>query len=144
MKIFLSAATRIPAFVACLAVGVPALLGCGDTLTLKGTIVYRERMTLPSDAIVTVSLLDVSRQDAGAVTLASQRIDAAGRNSPIPFELTVQRTKVERVAHMALQARIMVGNRLMYINPERVVPDPAHPNVPVEIVVRRVGDGAND
>ena len=127
-----------------LALGVLVLAGCGDTLTLKGSVVYRERMALPTDAIVTVSLLDVSRQDAAAVTLASQRIEAAGLKAPIPFELTVQRTKVERVKHMALQARIMVGNRLMYINPERVVPDPSHPNVPVEIVVRRVGDGAND
>jgi putative lipoprotein len=144
MTVFLSAATRILAPMAGLALGVLAFAGCGDTLTLKGSVLYRERMALPADAVVIVSLLDVSRQDAAAVTLASQRIEAAGRNVPIPFELTVQRTKVERVKHMALQARIMVGNRLMYINPERVVPDPTHPNVPVEIVVRRVGDGAND
>ena len=34
-----------------------------ETLTLSGTVTYRERMALPSDARVTVSLADVSLAD---------------------------------------------------------------------------------
>src|SRR5690606_14730850 len=54
---------------------------------LVGSVVYRERIALSADAIVTVRLEDVSIADAQAAGLAEQTIAVDGRQVPISFEL---------------------------------------------------------
>lgn len=49
-----------------------------------GTVTYRPRIALPPNAVVEVSLVDVSRADAPAITLAGQSIVTGGRQVPIP------------------------------------------------------------
>ncbi len=84
---------------AVLSVGAAALLaGCaGDiavkpaaqsaVLPIKGALTYRERIALPPDSVAVVEL----REAASVEALAAQRIPLAGKQVPIPFELSIHR-----------------------------------------------------
>ena len=51
--------------------------------SVKGEVVYRERIALPSNALVTVQLVDVSVADAPAAIVAEQKITPAGHHFAI-------------------------------------------------------------
>lgn len=59
---------------------------------VSGTVTYRERSALPDDAVVRVQLADISRQDVAATTVAQATLRPAGRQVPLPFELSYDRT----------------------------------------------------
>lgn len=100
-----------------------------------GTVTYRPRIALPPNAVVEVSLVDVSRADAPAITLASQRIVTGGRQVPIPFQLVYNPDSIDERYSYAVQARIMVDGELRFINTSRVaVLTQGHPSQ-VEVVV---------
>ena len=61
------------------------------TITVSGSVTYRERIALPPTARIEVKLDDVSLADAPSRTLASQRFGAEGRQVPFAFALTVDR-----------------------------------------------------
>jgi putative lipoprotein len=94
-----------------------------DTQSVKGEIVYRERIALPPNALVTVQLADVSLADAPAAIVAEQKITPKGP-VPIPFELNFDSSAVRKQNSYALQARITVDNKLMFINDEHHAIDP--------------------
>ncbi|MGE5211255.1 MAG: META domain-containing protein, partial [Acidobacteriota bacterium] len=48
------------------------------TATLSVTVFYRERIAMPPNATLTVTLTDVSRADAPAETVATRRIEQPG------------------------------------------------------------------
>jgi putative lipoprotein len=83
--------------------------------TLSGTVSYREAITLSPDAVLTVALADVSRQDVPAKMLAEQVIANPG-SSPIPFELSYDPDAIVRNHSYAVQARIEWEGRLLFIN----------------------------
>jgi heat shock protein HslJ/uncharacterized lipoprotein YbaY len=58
-----------------------------SVLPIKGALAYRERIALPPDSVAVVELRDV----AAAETIATQRIPLAGKQVPIPFELSPSR-----------------------------------------------------
>lgn len=97
----------------------PAARVTERTPAITGTVAYRERMALSPEAVVEIRLLDVSRQDVPAETLAIQRIVKPGQ-VPISFELIYDPTKIDPRMSYALQAKIFDRGRLMYINDSRV------------------------
>ncbi len=56
------------------------------TSALSGTVTYRERIALPRSARVEVELLDVSRADAPAITIATTTVKS-GSQVPIRYRL---------------------------------------------------------
>lgn len=106
-----------------------------DLATVTGSVTYRPRIALPPNAVVEVQLVDVSRADAPAITLASQRIITGGRQVPIPFELVYNPNQIDPRMTYAVQARISVDGELQFINTRRFpVISQGHPNQ-VEVVV---------
>jgi len=75
--------------------------------TLEGTVTYRERMALPPSAVLEVKLLDVSRADAAARTIAQTSVAPAGQ-VPIRYRLQFDDAEIVPGGRYALQARIMV------------------------------------
>ena len=109
-----------------------------DLATVTGTVTYRLRMALPPNAVVEVQLVDVSRADAPAITLASQGIITGGRQVPIPFELVYNPDQIDPRMTYAVQARITVDGELQFINTRRFsVISQGHPNQ-VDVVVEPV------
>lgn len=111
----------------------------GDAI-LKGTVMYRERMMLPQGAQVQVQLADVSLADAPAIILASTTVSDATA-SPIPFSLEYDPALLKGGHSYALQARIMLGDNLLFINDTRHAFQPE--DAEVEIMVRRVASSAD-
>jgi putative lipoprotein len=94
--------------------------GCGESTpeeepmgTLRGEVIYLERIALPPGAEVTVELQDVSRSDAPAVVLASTRFEADGA-PPYPFELTFDPADIDDRMSYALRATISLGDDLLF------------------------------
>jgi putative lipoprotein len=82
---------------------------------VTGTLTARAPLALTADAVVTVQLIDVSRQDVAAVVLAEQIITRPGQ-APIPFELEYDPDSIKLAHRYAVQARIEEGGKLRYRN----------------------------
>ena len=105
--------------------------------TVSGTVYYHQRIALPPDASVSVKLVDISKQDVPAVTIAEQRITNPGQ-VPVPFELHYHPAKIDFRMTYAVQARIEQGGRLLFIS-TKVYPvitrgNPMHVEVKVDPV----------
>jgi uncharacterized lipoprotein YbaY len=102
-------------------------------------VTYLPRIALPPSAIVEVTLADVSRADAAALVLATQRIQAAGRQVPFPFELGFDPAQIDERFTYAVSARISDGGRLLFVSTRRYdVLTRGAPRAGVEILVEPV------
>lgn len=108
---------------------------------VSGTVTYRQRSALPPTAVLTVKIIDVSRQDVSATVIAEQMITTAGKQVPIPFDMAYDRSKIQDRNRYAVQAEIRDGGRLLFIT------DTSYPVITqgnprsVEITVVPVGGG---
>jgi len=93
---------------------LPTLPAMADTSILRGTVNYVERMALPANAVVVVQLADVSLADAPAKIIAEDRITGA-KGSPIPYRLSFDHAGINLRHRYALQARILDGDRLLFV-----------------------------
>jgi putative lipoprotein len=73
-------------------------------------------MTVPSDAVVDVQLLDVSRADAPAIVLARQEIPTRGQRPPFPFALRYEPATLQRGHRYTVSARIRTSARLLFVS----------------------------
>lgn len=95
----------------------PAGSALAATRVLRGTVSYRERIALPPKAVVEVKLLDVSRADAPAHVIAETRV--SGRRIPAHWTLRFDSREVQSRHSYALQARILLGEELLFVNTQR-------------------------
>jgi putative lipoprotein len=107
--------------------------------SLTGSVIYRERIALDPNAVIEVQLLDVSKADAPAEVIASQTLEAEGRQVPIPFELTYDPAQIDERFSYTVSARILVNDRLRWISQDAYpVLTQGSPVSDVEIVVKMV------
>ncbi|RWB75245.1 MAG: hypothetical protein EOQ50_13100 [Mesorhizobium sp.] len=92
---------------------VPEVTKAGEQ-AIAGEVTYRERIALPSDAVLVVELADVSLADAPAIVIAKRRIAPTGQ-VPIKFEIDFDPKAIQKGRTYALQARITVGEQLMFV-----------------------------
>ena len=112
--------------------------------TISGTVFYLPRIALPPTAMIDISLLDVSRADAIATTLASTKITANGRQVPFPFELLYDAGQIDSRYRYAVQSRITVDGELQFINTTQVpVITNGNPTEGVEVQVDPVNQPDN-
>jgi putative lipoprotein len=74
---------------------------------LTGTVTYRERIALPPDSRVVVTISDVSLMDAPSVTIAQNQINTAGQQVPISFAVSYDRARIQPGRSYAVSARIL-------------------------------------
>lgn len=74
---------------------------------LTGTVNYRERIALPPDSRVIVTISDVSLMDAPSVTIAQNQISTAGQQVPISFAVSYDRARIQPGRSYAVSARIL-------------------------------------
>lgn len=87
-----------------------------DTATemITGTITYPQRIALPPDAVVVVTLENISRADVPAAVVAEETFQTAGQQVPIPFSLDYDPTAIEESDRYAVRAKIFYGNELSW------------------------------
>jgi len=118
-----------------------AAYGCsGSAATVSGTVTYRERIALTPNAVLEVTLADVSRADAPAEVLGRQVIESPGQ-VPISFSIEYDPADIQDNHTYAVQARIREGDQLRWVSTESyLVITRDHPTE-VDIKVRAVGGG---
>lgn len=120
-----------------------AMYGCAQldspAVKVTGTVTYRERIALPSTAVVKVQLVDVSRADALAVVLGEQLIRTEGRQVPFAFEIAYDPKRIEDRFTYAVQARIEVDGQLRFINDQRYPVLTRGAGDRVDLLLRAVG-----
>jgi len=106
---------------------------------LNGTVAYLQRIALPPNAIIEVSLQDVSKMDAPAEVLDSVQIPSAGRQVPIPFTLRYDPAQIDERFTYTVSARITVDGVLTWISTtQNPVLTRGAPTDNVEIIVEQV------
>jgi putative lipoprotein len=124
------------------------LVGCGSEQSpapkageggkLTGSVSYRERMALPPDAVVDVSLVDVSPEAAPGTVIAEATVASEGRQVPIPFELRYDTNRVAANRTYAVKATIRSGGKAMF---ETQTPVPVStPDAPVNVWLVRASE----
>ena len=81
---------------------------------VTGTVRYLQRIALPPNAVVEVTLQEVSRLDAAAVLLAEQKIPTTGQQVPIPFTLTYDASQIEPRYTYVVRAKITVDGQMRW------------------------------
>lgn len=110
-----------------------------NTATVTGNVTYRPRIALPPNAVVKVSLQDVSRADAAAIVLDQQTISTNGKQVPIPFTLQYNPSQIKPNHDYAVSARILVNGKLQWISTARnSVITRGNPTSNITVVVQQV------
>jgi putative lipoprotein len=82
--------------------------------SLSGTVTYRERVALPPDAIVEISLIDATAQDDAPRAVATTAVRAEGRQVPLPFSLHYDASKIAKSHLYTVRAAIKSGSELLF------------------------------
>lgn len=86
-----------------------------EMVEVTGTLAYRERMALPDNAEVTVTLEDTSLADAKAVVLDTQTFMTEGKQVPFSFSLSYNSADIDLRHTYNVRAQIRVDGKLRFI-----------------------------
>ena len=85
------------------------------TASVTGEVFYLQRMALPPQAVLSVTLQDVSLADAPSIELARQQGPVDGQ-VPLPFRLDYNPHQVDPRHRYSVSARIELDGRLLFIS----------------------------
>ncbi len=129
------------------AVWLNLLTGCSDQTqsgepsemlkTMTGEVFYRERILLPPEAELRITLEDVSRMDVASTVIASYEQTLSGA-PPYAFNLTYSESSIEPRMQYGLRAKIMLGDKLIFTSTEQLNPFQT-PEEDIVIMLTKVG-----
>ena len=112
-----------------------------EEAVITGVVIYRQRIALPEDAVITVQLRDVSLMDVASQLMGEEVIQTNGRQVPVPYRVAYDTGEVDERNTYSMSARIEDGaGKLLFIS-DTVTPVITHgaPTKDVEIVVVPTG-----
>lgn len=115
------------------------LAGCATPnamVNIQGEAFYVERIALPADAKLIVQVLDVSKMDVPAIVMA-ERVKE-GASTPTPFSFSMSSDQFEPGHTYAVGARIMRGDKLLFINTQAYHID-LNSTEPMKVRLEKVG-----
>lgn len=127
-----------------------SLMGCQTTkqepvaqaevelATIIGTVSYRERIALPEDAKITVTLADISLADAPSVVIGQTEFESQGFQSPFAFQIDYDPAKIIPNHRYAVSAHIEMHGKLRFIT-DTIYPVLTDANQSTEANLRLVG-----
>ncbi|HEY1847506.1 MAG TPA: YbaY family lipoprotein [Buttiauxella sp.] len=83
--------------------------------SVTGTAWIRQRVALPPDAVLTVTLSDASLADAPSKVLAQKVTRTEGKQAPFSFVLPFNPADIQPNARIILSAAITVNDKLVFI-----------------------------
>ncbi len=82
---------------------------------VQGSVNIRQRIALPPDAVLTVTLSDASLADAPSRVISQRAIRTEGQQAPFSFVLPYNPADIQPNARIILSAAITVNGQLMFI-----------------------------
>ena len=122
------------------------VVGCLNSSTVTGTVIYREQVELPKKGVVVIiKVEDISKADAPAITIGEQIIENPGNQDSIPFEIEYNPDEIDERYTYAIRVRIEVDGELWFINTSRyLVITRGNPTSGIEVIVEKgVQSGAS-
>ncbi|MDJ1652304.1 YbaY family lipoprotein [Raoultella sp. Ech2A] len=95
--------------------GIASLTSSQQQPNVSGTISIRQRVALPPDAVLTVTLSDASLADAPSRVLAQKAVRTEGQQPPYNFVLPYNQADIKPNARILLSSAITVNGQLMFI-----------------------------
>jgi uncharacterized lipoprotein YbaY len=86
---------------------------------ISGTVTYRQRIALPSNAAIQVVLTDITQLDVKAEIVAEQTIRTDGQQVPIPFELAYNPAIIKSNHTYSVRAKITSDNKTIFESTKR-------------------------
>lgn len=83
--------------------------------SVSGTVWIRQKVALPPDAVLTVTLSDASLADAPSKVLSQQAVRTEGKQAPFSFVLPFNPADIQPNARILLSAAITVNDKLVFI-----------------------------
>lgn len=80
--------------------------------TISGELLYKQRIALPPDATIEVIIEDIT--EAPPTVLARSEFASEGRQVPIPYQVAIDRSKVDSSHNYSLKAVIRVHGGVMF------------------------------
>jgi putative lipoprotein len=82
---------------------------------VSGSVYIRQRIALPPDAVLTVTLADASLADAPSKVLAQRAVRTEGKQSPFQFILPFNPADIKPDARILLSAAITMDGKLAFV-----------------------------
>ncbi|WP_075180489.1 YbaY family lipoprotein [Pantoea sp. 1.19] len=92
--------------------------GQGSTIAqpaVTGNVWIRQRIALPPDAVVTVTLSDASLADAPSKVLSQRVFRTEGKQAPFSFTLPFNPADVQPNANILLSAAVTIDGKLAFV-----------------------------
>lgn len=114
-----------------------SLAACGSSTSVRGTIIYLQRIALPDDAIINVQIQDTSLADAPATVIGEQVIQTEGKQVPFEYKVEYDPKDIQDNHSYTMSVRITDGTgNLLFINDTAIpVITRDNPTEDVEIIV---------
>ncbi len=97
-------------------------LGCSEMLptketgSLTGEVFYLQRIALPPEANLTVTLADVSKADVSMEVISSRSYSTKDKSTPFAFELSYPKSEIKPNNTYNVSARITVNDEVIFIS----------------------------
>ncbi|WP_174868833.1 YbaY family lipoprotein [Pectobacterium polaris] len=88
---------------------------------VTGTVNIRQRIALPHNAVLTVTVSDASLADAPSKVITQRVTRTEGKQAPFQFELPYNPADIQLNARILLSAAIAIDNRIVMVT-ENVLP----------------------
>jgi len=82
---------------------------------VSGSVWIRQKVALPPDAVLTVTLADASVADAPSKVIAQKAVRTEGKQAPFSFVLPFNPSDIQPNARILLSAAITVNDKLVFI-----------------------------
>ncbi|MCM7532349.1 YbaY family lipoprotein [Enterobacter quasiroggenkampii] len=82
---------------------------------VSGTIWIKQKVALPPDAVLTVTLSDASLADAPSKVVAQRAVRTEGKQAPFSFVLPYNPSDVQPNARILLSAAVAINGKLVFI-----------------------------
>jgi putative lipoprotein len=99
---------------ALLLLSVPGLVSAQGAAAVSGTLTYRDRSTLPANAVVTVQIAEVATAGRPGTVVAEQRFTTNGAQPPFRYSIAYDPARVDAARQYTVQANITVNNAPRY------------------------------
>lgn len=82
---------------------------------VSGTVWIRQRVALPPDAVLTVTVSDATQADAPSKVIAQKAVRTEGKQAPFNFVLPFNPADIQPDARILLSAAVSIDDKLVFI-----------------------------